>query len=195
MKEEKDLKGSKFGKLLVLGRGEDYTYSGGRKKSRWVCLCECGNKKTILQHLLVTGKRNSCGCDKFPKTRLKYGESSSKRLYKIYERVAGKRNIPFLLTLEEFLVITKENCYYCGEPPSQSILGDGNYGAYVYNGIDRKNNRQGYVSENVVPCCKACNKMKSDIELDSFFDRILKIYKNWYKDSKEEKAAEELENA
>lgn len=33
----------------------------------------------------------------------------------------------------------------------------------LYQGIDRVNSKIGYTLGNVVPCCKKCNTVKSDI--------------------------------
>ena len=55
---KKDLKGKRFGRLLVL---EDI----GRNKHgkiMWNTLCDCGNTKIVLSDLLLNGHVQSCGC-------------------------------------------------------------------------------------------------------------------------------------
>lgn len=52
-----DLTGQRFGKLVVLGKGE----SKGPGRTTWVCLCDCGNKKTIRGDSLKNGYTKSCG--------------------------------------------------------------------------------------------------------------------------------------
>lgn len=54
----RDLTGQRFGKLQVLHRAP----SGPRWQTRWLCLCDCGNKKSMLSSNLTTGKSQSCGC-------------------------------------------------------------------------------------------------------------------------------------
>lgn len=52
-----DLTGKRFGRLLVVG-------FSGRNKQRnayWLCLCDCGNKRRVLDTSLHGGQR-SCGC-------------------------------------------------------------------------------------------------------------------------------------
>lgn len=49
----KSLIGQRFGKLIVISRAE--------VQSKWNCLCDCGNKKTIFVSSLKNGTR-SCGC-------------------------------------------------------------------------------------------------------------------------------------
>jgi len=58
------------------------------------------------------------------------------------------------LSLEEYTEIVKDGiCLYC-----QSDLPKWGYG------LDRLDNRLGYVKENVVPCCKDCNDRKGALE-------------------------------
>lgn len=65
-----NLIGKRFGKLTVLRyRGKDK-----HQASLWLCLCDCGNKKTIVGHKLTRITR-SCGCTSGrPKT---HGQSKS----------------------------------------------------------------------------------------------------------------------
>lgn len=53
-----DLSGSRFGRLIVVGR------SGSNKNNRsaWLCRCDCGNEKVILGNSLTSGNSESCGC-------------------------------------------------------------------------------------------------------------------------------------
>jgi hypothetical protein len=61
---------------------------------------------------------------------------------------AKTRGLTFELTKEEFEGLVTKSCYYCGEPPNP------------LNGIDRRNNDNGYCRGNVVPCCSICNMSK-----------------------------------
>lgn len=59
----KDLTGQKFGRLTVIGRGEDYVNPNtGKKRMRWMCQCECGNIVHCQPGSLQTGSTRSCGC-------------------------------------------------------------------------------------------------------------------------------------
>ena len=53
----RSLDGQKFGKLTAVERVK----SGSAYK--WVCECECGNKKTVWHQHLVRGITTSCGCE------------------------------------------------------------------------------------------------------------------------------------
>lgn len=57
-----DLTGQRFGKLLVIERGEDKVSESGRAYVRWRCLCDCGNIKDIASTSLIKGTAISCGC-------------------------------------------------------------------------------------------------------------------------------------
>lgn len=51
-----DLTGQRFGKLIAL--------SYDKKEQKWLCQCDCGNKKLIKSGNL-RGSTNSCGCIKY----------------------------------------------------------------------------------------------------------------------------------
>ena len=55
-----DLKGQRFGKLLVL----EETSERKDRSIVWECLCDCGNKCKVSSKQLRAGKTNSCGCIK-----------------------------------------------------------------------------------------------------------------------------------
>lgn len=54
-----------------------------------------------------------------------------------------------------------------------------NNGDFVYNGIDRIDSSHGYTKDNIVTCCKICNKMKMDMSLDNFIEQIYKIKEHY----------------
>ena len=39
-----DLTGLKFGRLTVIERAEDSITKKGNRFTRWLCICDCGNK-------------------------------------------------------------------------------------------------------------------------------------------------------
>lgn len=53
-----DLTGKRFGRLMVQSKAD--SSKGGQ--TRWVCLCDCGNSKTIVGMSLTRGATQSCGC-------------------------------------------------------------------------------------------------------------------------------------
>ena len=79
---------------------------------------------------------------------------SVKRVLWNYRRVAREKGVAFTLTLKDFTWLIAQPCHYCGKPPLQK---DRNF---LYNGLDRKDNKKGYTRTNVVPACKICNSIK-----------------------------------
>ena len=53
-----DLTGKRFGRLIVIKKGEtDKNYN-----TSWVCKCDCGNEVTVQTGHLRSGHTQSCGC-------------------------------------------------------------------------------------------------------------------------------------
>lgn len=87
-----DLTGQKFGRLTVLGRGEDYYRPSGGFRPRWECKCDCGNVvQAHAAHLKNHGDSQSCGClhrersaVRIKAQRTTHGHSSGGRNSKTY---------------------------------------------------------------------------------------------------------------
>ena len=59
-----------FGRLTVVEPAENYIENKtGRQRKQWVCVCSCGNTKTVWEYNLKTGKTKSCGCLQKEKSR------------------------------------------------------------------------------------------------------------------------------
>ena len=82
--------------------------------------------------------------------------------YRIYEANAKKRGVAFELTYETFISYWNQPCSYCAAPIATI-------------GLDRLDNTKGYVPENVAPCCRICNRMKSNLPLDVFIQKCKSI--------------------
>ena len=53
-----DLTGKRYGRLVVLSRGENAKNGA----VRWVCKCDCGNTTVVYRSALQSGLSKSCGC-------------------------------------------------------------------------------------------------------------------------------------
>jgi hypothetical protein len=58
----KPLERKRFGRLVVVCRGQDHITTGGNKFVAWNCICDCGNATLVLAGNLQKGLTTSCGC-------------------------------------------------------------------------------------------------------------------------------------
>lgn len=168
----RDISGMKFGRLTAISLYEAASRSNRLSSSKWLCECECGKQKIAEVTDLSRSTIKSCGCLHKEHARnlnlLPESQCNFNVLYKKYQRNATKRFLNFELTEEQFQILTKGNCHYCGLEPIQIEYVKSSNGKYTYNGLDRKNNMLGYTLDNVVSCCKKCNLAKSTMAYDSF---------------------------
>lgn len=141
------------------------------------CSCDCGNNKKVGKSALLSGATSSCGCLHKERARasaklrrLPNNESAFNDIIYKYKLRSKKENIYWELSKEDCRRLFKDDCFYCGiEPSRKKIICSSEY---IYNGIDRVNNNIGYTLENSVSCCMRCNYMKSDMNLDDFYNHI-----------------------
>jgi hypothetical protein len=118
----KDLTGQKFGRLIVIKRGENYVSPKGYITSRWWCQCDCGNPELVLvsRNNLKNGATKSCGCYKSERASLTHKKYNSYNLsgeYGIgytYNQDSFGRN-EFYFDLEDYEII-KDFCWmFCDD--------------------------------------------------------------------------------
>lgn len=71
------------------------------------------------------------------------------------------------MTLEEFLEIISNKCWFCNLTPEQA---NG-------MGVDRIDNSKGHVSGNMEACCRVCNQMRMDLPREIFLQYCREIVK------------------
>lgn len=107
-----------------------------------------------------------------------------RNLYYNYTYNATKRSIDFLLSHDEFLVLTKQNCHYCGAEPAMintvKNKGQSYVGEYIYNGVDRLDSSGGYIPINCVAACRQCNSAKNSMSYTIFIEHIGSIVRQGY---------------
>ena len=111
----------------------------------------------------------SNGCGRFARVRSDYAKIATGKCRHCAQIVRGlietsfyelqkasiRRGIPISLTLSEFRELTQKcSCTYCGTHLEWT--------GRNYN-LDRKDPDLGYTSDNVVVCCKECNRVKGCI--------------------------------
>ncbi|MFT8319345.1 MAG: hypothetical protein ABF649_00750 [Bacillus sp. (in: firmicutes)] len=118
------------------------------------------------------------GVDIVRKPRSDKSKDNSPAIRKVYYKYglqAERRGYNFDIPYEFFTYLTSQKCHYCGNKPlSKEITRSGH--VYVFNGLDRIDNNKHYTLDNVIPCCKICNQMKSNLEHHVFIEQVRKIY-------------------
>lgn len=161
--------GRKSGRLTAIS-----TFKNTNGKISYLCNCECGKQIAVQPSLFKKEKIKSCGCNK--NTRfLGNGVATHNRVLGRYKQNAEKRGLEFNLTLEQFKELIHQDCYYCGAAPSNVWKSDSKDNSLLYNGIDRKDNKIGYVIDNCVSSCKACNFLKGSLSSEAFLNLVFKI--------------------
>lgn len=91
-----DLTGERYGRLVVLTRGEN-SNSG---RTLWLCKCDCGNIVTVSGNDLRRGKTMSCGCYRretaiahCKRDFSTHGETNT-RLFRVWTNVKKRCNNP-----------------------------------------------------------------------------------------------------
>ena len=172
--KQKNLVGLSFNYLQVQSLAPSRQF-GKTKKRFWNCICKCGNETQVPTHALVSNKIKSCGCLRNETNKINSQTTKEKRMKDTatlnivisnYKSSASTRNLEFDLTIEELTKLFNSNCHYCGAPPSNVQKNRGR--EYIYSGIDRVDNSLGYFPQNVVPCCKTCNKAKGTQSYEDF---------------------------
>lgn len=83
----KDLTSQRFGRLTVLRPLPPLNH-----KTRWLCLCDCGNETTVSTSHLITGHTSSCGCLQSERTRQSATKHNGRktRLYTIWAHMRSR---------------------------------------------------------------------------------------------------------
>ena len=100
-----DLKGQRFGRLVVVERAEPID---GCTNARWRCKCDCGGETFVLGTTLRRGESKSCGCiraEYWRKRKTTHGKSNT-RLARIWYSM-------------------KERCYCKTDPAYENYGGRG----------------------------------------------------------------------
>lgn len=144
-------------------------------KSTVICLflCDCGNYRKLSMRCLSEQNITQCKvCEK--KEYYSKAESWKPEYNKYFKENQKTRKLEWSLTLEEFVSLVRQNCYYCDQEPgtdTSSIF-------IKRNGIDRINNDIGYHYYNCISCCPSCNVSKSDKKLEKFLSWAIRISNN-----------------
>jgi hypothetical protein len=134
--------------------------------------CEHGRLKSVCKDCKAAEKGGGSICD-HDRVRQTCSVCSPEKVFAAYKHKAKQRNLSFALTLDEFEKIVQAACVFCGEQPAL--------------GVDRKDNRIGYIPWNCQAACGVCNFMKRAMLHHNFLFQVLKIAK--HQESRKQKAA------
>jgi 5-methylcytosine-specific restriction endonuclease McrA len=98
----------------------------------------------------------------YPHLTHRYATADYRTLLRVY-RSAKSRHISFELTVDDIRAHLPGLCVYCGGKAT---------------GLDRVDSKRGYCQENIVPACRRCNIMKTNMALDDFIEHIQTILKH-----------------
>jgi len=170
----------KHGRLTVIGQAESRRDRSGRAVVYWDVVCECGTRKEISNSNIM--RTRSCGCIRKGNPNnpnyLPFGIAIRNTILADYKKGAKRRGLEWQLTDTSFFELTLGHCHYCGVPPCTTVGGARKIGTYTYNGVDRKDNLQGYIFGNVVSCCKFCQYAKRDLPHDEFIECLKRAGKH-----------------
>lgn len=167
---EKVAPGMVFGHLTVIREIQKYN------QKRYECLCSCGGTTVANPFSLYSGRLRNCKC-----RGVSSDDATFKSLVLRHKENAKARNLDFTLTSDALSILYKQECFYCGAPPGMvkhpptKRLNPREGEDYIYNGLDRVDNAKGYIPENVVASCWACNRAKRELSTEEFLDRVFKI--------------------
>lgn len=147
----------------------------------WEAKCDCGNITFVRPRTtrscgclhIISAKENGMGTRKYDPMI-----ATARNVWVRYKTIDRAKEREMTIDFETFYTLSQENCYYCGSPPSNkankavaaayaSDFAKEN-GDFIYSGLDRLDSSKGHTPDNVVPCCRDCNRMKMDMSLEKF---------------------------
>jgi hypothetical protein len=187
--------GKVFGRLTVIAAADSQPEGKNKPKARrWVCSCSCGKTVTKFGTKLRSTLQpvRSCGCLMIESTKRTQEKTAKRRrknrdvpvlagniLLHRYKGNAVRRGLPFDLDKTTFMKLVQAPCAYCGWLPgcaSGKIIDDPSLAHGYYNGVDRRDNANGYNVENAVTCCRTCNVAKASLSVADFLDWLRRAY-------------------
>ncbi len=180
--------GDRFNRLVAIKYEFTKVYGKCNYHYHWSFKCDCGETLITNCGSVLKGLTQSCGClhreitsdlyKRINKEKFVKEVGAISRLYASYKHGAEARDYCFELTKEEFIIRLHKNCYYCNRIPEQKAYNKNKTDYILYNGLDRVDNALGYTPDNIVTCCKHCNRAKMSLSKNQFLQLINDIYNN-----------------
>lgn len=185
-----NLLGNKYGILTVIKESQKPLHLKGTN-IYWLCKCDCGNEKIIVASSLKFGKSKSCGC------QINIGITNKERAVRASAKQTFRDNRynDGDLTFENFYKMSQLPCVYCGSKAEHSLNKNNMFstrylnnipvskfailnGFFIYNGLDRINSKLPHNLDNVVSCCRICNRFKLQLSIKEFLQKVSQLKKN-----------------
>lgn len=144
--------GDRFGKWTVV----DKVVENDKPKLR--VRCDCGRESSAYASSLLNGDSTMCSRCGWSHSFTNLPLAPTDVLSRYLIARAEKLGVKFSLSGEEIDLLKRMPCGYCGGLPSSKIKSK-----YRYQGLDRVIPDGPYQIDNVVPCCKLCNRAKSSM--------------------------------
>lgn len=120
--------------------------------------------RTFVERCIHIASSHGQGDQFFPNVWVPRNRTS----YNGYRYRAIKKELVFELDSKTFEAIANKDCYYCKRPNT----------LYHQNGVDRMDNRIGYIVDNCVACCWDCNAMKTNMSVDDYINTCKRVAAN-----------------
>jgi hypothetical protein len=181
----KNLANQVFGKWTVIEfAGYKPRFDRAQCRAYWRVRCSCGIVAEVVASSLLSGGNQSCIHCKRTRAYEDTSLPAFNALWLSYRSGAKRRNLPWLLTQEQFRRLVEQPCRYCGSyRGGRHVHVNGNI--YNFTGIDRVDNSLGYTIENVVSCCGKCNRFKRGATFEQI-EAIYLVMKEFHDRRKEE---------
>lgn len=159
---------------------KNWTVTKDLNKLEYEITCSCGNIRNVRKNLFKSsikgvGRKINDSCKDCCK-QLQKNSKTDLDLFNHYLKIiklkAASRKNGIHFEIEEPILykLIKSNCIYCNEIPKNNFTIKHKSGNlfFTYQGLDRIDSSKTYTLDNVVPCCKRCNKAKGEDSLESF---------------------------
>lgn len=148
------------------------------KKSKWLCVCDCGKTCIVAGYQLTTNNTKSCGCKRRTDSKnhknWKGYKNISMTFFKSIMRGAKERLIDFNLSIEYISDLYDKQDGKCKFTKIE--ISTNNYNRTA--SLDRIDSKKGYIEGNVQWVHKDINRMKSNFTEQYFKELCRKVIEN-----------------
>jgi len=159
--------GKRFGKLVVVGWHNKINKSG-RSYVIYDCDCDCGNKHSVRNEILLNGECSCCSnCRNSSKKT--FNNISIDRYFKNIKYRCKKKQLDFDIDIDFILSLLEKQSYKCKYSNQIISLNDGTAS------LDRIDNTKGYIKTNIQWVHRTINYMKNEMSDNEFINACLLV--------------------